>query len=76
MFSKKISEVTNPIIYIFLAMIISSICYGLNYEFKELAVFIASFFFIAVLYYCGINFTIMLSIFFLQYKYLFSIKNS
>ena len=64
MFSKKISEVTNPIIYIFLAMIISSICYGLNYEFKELAVFIASFFFIAVLYYCGINFTIMLSIFF------------
>lgn len=64
MFSKKISEVKNPIIYIFLAMITSSVCYGLNSDFKELAFLIASFFFISVLYYCGINFTGAVTIFF------------
>lgn len=65
MFSKKISEVRNPIVYIFLTMIISSTYYGLNDDFKKLAVFIAGFFFVSILYYCGASFTGVLSIFFI-----------
>jgi len=64
MFSKKIEEVANPLVYIFLTLAISCIYYGINQEFKGLAIFIVAFFFICLFYYCGINFTCIMIIFF------------
>lgn len=57
MLSKKIAEVGNPIIYIFLSLAISCISYGIFEEFRGLTIFIVAFFFISILYYCGIEFT-------------------
>lgn len=65
MFFKKIEEVGNPIVYIFLTLAISSIYYGINNEFKELSIFIVGFFFIAMFYYCGIKFSTIMVIFFI-----------
>ncbi|SFC62235.1 ComEC/Rec2 family competence protein [Clostridium uliginosum] len=64
MVSKKIEEVHNPIVYMFITLALSSICYGLYYDFKKLTTFIVGFFFIALIYYCGINFTCLMSLFF------------
>lgn len=65
MFSKKIGEVGNPLVYIFLTLAISCISYGINEEFKGLTIFIVGFFFICLFYYCGINFTNIMIIFFI-----------
>ena len=65
MFSGKIEEVGNPIVYIFLTLAISSIFYGINSDFKELSIFIVGFFFIGIFYYCGIRFSSIMIIFFL-----------
>lgn len=64
MFSKKIEEVGNPVVYIFLTLAISCISYGINQEFGGLAIFIVVFFFISLFYYCGISFTCIMIIFF------------
>ena len=74
MLSKKIAEVGNPIIYIFLSLAISCISYGIFEEFRGLTIFIVAFFFISILYYCGIEFTgFMIAFFilgfFLNYSY-------
>lgn len=60
LFFKRIEEVGNPIVYIFLALAISSIFYGINADFKELSIFIVSFFFLVIFYYCGIRFIVVL----------------
>ncbi len=64
MFSKKIEEVANPVVYIFLTLAISCIYYGINQGFKGLAIFIVAFFFICLFYYCGVSFTCIMIIFF------------
>lgn len=64
MFFKRIEEVGNPIVYIFLTLAISSIFYGINVDFKELSIFIVSFFFLGIFYYCGIRFSSIMIIFF------------
>ncbi|AOR22967.2 ComEC/Rec2 family competence protein [Clostridium taeniosporum] len=63
---KKIEEVVNPIVYIFITLILSSIFYGLFDSFKKLTIFIVCFFFICILYYCGIKFTFIISFFFIM----------
>jgi competence protein ComEC len=65
MFSKKIEEVENPLVYIFLSLGISCISYGINDQINGLAIFIAAFFFICMFYYCGISFTCIMIIFFI-----------
>lgn len=65
MLYKKIGEVGNPLIYIFLSLAISCISYGIFEEFRGLTIFIVAFFFISVLYYCGIEFTSIMIIFFI-----------
>lgn len=65
MFNKKIEEVGNPVIYIFLTMAISCISYGLYENFGGLAIFIVAFLFIFLLYYCGLRFTLLMNVFFI-----------
>ena len=65
MFSKKINEVGNPVVYIFLTLAISCISYGINLEFRGLAIFIVAFLFIFLIYYCGLRFTLLMSVFFI-----------
>ena len=65
MFSKKIEEVGNPLVYIFLSLAISCISYGIDEQFRGLAIFIVAFFFICIFYYCGISFTCIMTIFFI-----------
>lgn len=65
MLSKKIEDVENPIVYIFLVLATSSIYYGINEDFKELSIFIVGFFFLAMFYYCGIRFSSIMILFFL-----------
>ncbi len=65
MFSKKIEEVGNPLVYIFLTLAISCISYGINEQVRGLAIFIVVFFFICIFYYCGIDFTLIMIIFFI-----------
>ncbi|WP_252214057.1 ComEC/Rec2 family competence protein [Clostridium sp. VAP41] len=62
--TKRIEEVANPIVYIFITLILSSITFGLFSDFKKLTIFIVGFFFICVFYYCGISFTIVISLIF------------
>lgn len=64
MFSKKIEQVGNPVVYIFFTLAISCISYGINQEFRWLTIFIVAFFFICLSYYCGIRFTCIMIIFF------------
>ena len=64
MFSKKIEEIGNPVVYIFLTLAISCVSYGINQEFRGLTIFIVAFFFISLFYYCGISFTCIMIIFF------------
>lgn len=65
MFTRRIEDVANPIVYIFLTLAISCIFYGINTDCKELSIFIVSFFFAAMFYYCGIRFSIIMIIFFM-----------
>ena len=65
MFSKKIEEVGNPLVYIFLTLTISCISYGINEQIRGLSIFIVVFFFACIFYYCGTNFTFIMSIFFI-----------
>lgn len=65
MTAKKIKEVGNPAIYIFLTLAISCISYGLNEKFSGLTIFIVGFFFISLSYYCGISFTGLMIMFFM-----------
>ena len=64
MFSKKIEEVGNPVVYIFLTLAISCISYGINQKFRGLTIFIVAFFFMCIFYYCGIRFSCIMIIFF------------
>ncbi|MBN1057717.1 ComEC/Rec2 family competence protein [Clostridium botulinum] len=64
--TKRIEEVANPMVYIFITLILSSITFGLFSDFKKLAIFIVSFFFICVFYYCGISFTFVISLIFVM----------
>lgn len=61
---KKIEEVVNPIVYVFMTLILSSITYGIFTNFKKLTIFVVCFFFICIFYYCGTKFTFVLMIFF------------
>lgn len=65
MFTKKIEEVGNPVVYIFLTLAISCIGYGLNEKFRGLTIFIVAFLFIFLLYYCGLSFTGLMVVFFI-----------
>lgn len=62
--TKRIEEIANPIVYIFITLILSSITFGLFSDFKKLTIFIVGFFFICVFYYCGINFIFIISLIF------------
>lgn len=64
MISKKIGEVGNPLVYIFLALTVSCISYGIFEEFRGLTIFIVAFFFISLIYYCGYKFACVMVIFF------------
>lgn len=64
MVSKKIGEVGNSIIYIFLSLAVSCISYGIFEELRGLTIFIVAFFFISLLYYCGYKFTGVMVVFF------------
>ncbi|OOM75058.1 ComEC family competence protein [Clostridium puniceum] len=65
MFNKKIEEVGNPVVYIFLTLAISCISYGLNEKLGGLTIFIVTFLFIFLLYYCGLSFTYLMIVFFI-----------
>lgn len=65
MFSKKIRDVGNPLTYIFLALAMSCISYGIYEEFRGLTIIIVSFFFIFIFYYCGSSFTYLMILFFI-----------
>ena len=65
MFSKKLEEVNNPIIYIFGAIAVSCICYGIYNDFRGLSIFIAVLFFIYILFYFGTKFCLFMIAFFL-----------
>ncbi len=53
---KSTENVGNPIVYVFLTLIISSITYILYDDYKKLTIFIAGFFFSALLYKYSLNF--------------------
>lgn len=61
---KKINKVNNPIIYLFLALGVSSISYGINDELRELSIFLSALFFIWIFLLWGINFTFITAVFF------------
>ncbi|WP_160686143.1 ComEC/Rec2 family competence protein [Clostridium sp. C2-6-12] len=64
MFAKKIEEVGNPIVYIFITLALSCISYGIYEKFTGLTIFIVGFFFISMIYYCGISFGGIMIVFF------------
>lgn len=61
---KKISDVNNPIIYLFLALGVSSISYGINDYLGGLSIFLTVLFFIWIFLLHGINFIFISAIFF------------
>jgi competence protein ComEC len=65
MFSKKIGEVGNPLVYIFLTLAVSCISYGIYENSRGLTIFIVAFFFLSLSFYCGINFTTIMVLFFI-----------
>ncbi|WP_297429210.1 ComEC/Rec2 family competence protein [Clostridium sp.] len=65
MLSKKIEDVGNPIVYIFLSLAISCIYYGIHEDFKGLAILIVSLYFVCLFYYCGLSFSSLMIIFFI-----------
>nr|WP_312291876.1 ComEC/Rec2 family competence protein [Clostridium chromiireducens] len=64
MLYKRIEEVGNPLVYVFLSLAISCIYYGISDNFKGLAIFIVALFFLCVFYYCGFAFTIVIVLLF------------
>ncbi|MGM9933713.1 MAG: ComEC/Rec2 family competence protein [Clostridium sp.] len=70
MFSKKLEEVNNPIVYIFGAVAVSCICYGIYSDFKGLSIFIGVLFLTYTLFYCGIKFNLFMVLFFLTGIYI------
>jgi competence protein ComEC len=64
MLFKKIEEVGNPLVYVFLTLAISFIYYVIDGQFRGIAIFIVVFFFICIFYYCGISFSCIMIIFF------------
>ncbi|MBE6071791.1 MAG: ComEC/Rec2 family competence protein [Clostridium butyricum] len=62
---RKVKDIGNPIVYIFVTLLISCICYKFNDDYRRLAIFIVVFFFIMLFYYCGIHFSILMIIFFI-----------
>lgn len=65
MSAKKIEEVGNPIVYIFLSLALSGISYGVYEKFTGLTMFIVGFFFVSLIYYCGISFSGFMIVFFI-----------
>lgn len=65
MFHKRLEEVNNPIIYIFSAVAVSCICYGIYNDFRGLSIFIGVLFFIYILFYFGIEFELFIAAFFI-----------
>lgn len=80
MFHKKLEEINNPIIYIFSAVAVSCICYGIYDDFRGLSILIGVLFFIYILFYFGIKFEIFIIIFFIIGLYIniayYNIPNS
>lgn len=70
MLLKKFEEVNNPIIYIFGAIAISCICYGIYMDFRGLSIFIGALFFVYILSYFGIEFCIFILLFFMTGLYI------
>jgi competence protein ComEC len=62
---KKINQVGNPLIYVFLSLMVGCIYYGINEELRGLAIFIVASFFICIFYYCGPSFSSIMIIFFI-----------
>ena len=65
MLYKKLEEVNNPIIYIFLTIAVSCICYGIYNDFRGLSIFITALFFVYIIFYFGIEFFCAVVIFFI-----------
>ena len=70
MLCKKLEDVNNPIVYIFCAMAVSCICYGIYGDFRGLSIFIAVLFFIYILFYFGAKFCLFIIMFFLTGIYI------
>ncbi len=70
MLLKKFEEVNNPIIYIFGAIAISCICYGIYMDFRGLSIFIGALFFVYILSYFGMEFCIFILLFFMTGLYI------
>lgn len=65
MLYKKLEEVNNPIIYIFLTISVSCICYGIYNDFRGLSIFIVALFFAYIMFYFGVKFCGFMIIFFM-----------
>ncbi|WP_294157095.1 ComEC/Rec2 family competence protein [uncultured Clostridium sp.] len=84
MFHKRLEEVNNPIIYIFSAVAVSCICYGIYNDFRGLSILIGALFFIYIFFYFGIEFDIFIAVFFIvglyintaYYKIIYNIDNA
>ncbi len=61
---KNIENVSSPVIYIFGAVAVSCISYGIYDDFNGLAILIAVLFFIYIFFYFGVKFALFISIFF------------
>ncbi|MBE6062757.1 MAG: ComEC/Rec2 family competence protein [Clostridium butyricum] len=61
---KKINQVNNPIIYLFLALGVSSISYGISSELRGLSILLTVLFLLWIFLLWGMNFTLILVIFF------------
>lgn len=62
---KKVKDIGNPIVYIFISLLISCICYGINDEYGGLTIFIVASFFAILIYNCGIKFSLLMLIIFI-----------
>lgn len=62
---KKVKDIGNPIVYIFISLLMSCICYGLNGDYRGLTIFVVTSFFIILIYNCGINFSSLMLIIFI-----------
>ncbi|MGN0144940.1 MAG: ComEC/Rec2 family competence protein [Clostridium sp.] len=65
MFHKKLEEVNNPLIYIFLSIACSCICYGIYSDLRGLSIFIAALFFVYIIFYFGAEFCALIGVLFL-----------
>lgn len=65
MFLSKLEEVRKPIIYIALCIIVSSICYGLCYDYIWPVLIIAGCFFVVIYFSTNIYFLVVIIVFFI-----------